>query len=139
MIVIAQIYRGKGERTEWGNYRGINLLRGVGKIYAGILVDRVRRVIGGLIDDEQGSFTAGRGCIDQIFTLKQIGEKSREKKRRVYVGFIDLGKVYDRVNREALWHVLRIYNVGSKLLSRIKNMHVDSLASVRVRGSESLG
>ena len=38
---------------------------------------------GGLIDDEQGSFKAGRGCLDQIFTLKQIGEKAREKKRSV--------------------------------------------------------
>ena len=47
----------------------------VGKIYAGILVDRVRRVTGVLIDDEQGGFRAGRGCVDQTFTLKQMGEK----------------------------------------------------------------
>ena len=48
----------------------------VGKIYAGILVDIVCRVTGGLIDDEQGRFRAGRGCVDQIFTLNQIGEKA---------------------------------------------------------------
>ena len=36
----------------------------VGKIYAGILEDRVRRVTGGLIDDEQWDFIAGRGCVD---------------------------------------------------------------------------
>ena len=35
------------------------------------------RVIGGLIDDEQGGYTEGRGCVDQIFTLKQIGEKAQ--------------------------------------------------------------
>ena len=64
-------------------------------------MDRVRRVTGGLLDDEQG-----RRCLDQIFTLKQISEKEREKKRRVYVGFIDLEKTYNRVNREALWQVL---------------------------------
>ena len=52
----------------------------IGKIYAGILVDRVIRVNGDLIDDGQGSFRAGWGCVDQIFTLKQIGEKAREKK-----------------------------------------------------------
>ena len=33
---------------------------------------------GGLIDDEQGGFREGRGCVDQMFTLKQIGEKARE-------------------------------------------------------------
>ena len=46
--------------------------------------------------------------VNQIFTLKVIGEKAREKKRRVYVCFIDLEKAYDRVNREALWQVLRM-------------------------------
>ena len=46
----------------------------IGKIYAGILVDRVRRVNGGLIDNEQGGFRAGKGCVDQIFILYQIGE-----------------------------------------------------------------
>ena len=59
-----------------------------------------------------GVFRAGRGCVDQIFTLKQIGEKAREKKRTVYVGFIDLEKAYDRVNREALWQALRMNDVG---------------------------
>ena len=46
---------------------------------------------GGLINDEQGGFRAGKGCVDQI------GEKAREKNRRVYVGFIDFEKAYDRV------------------------------------------
>ena len=35
-------------------------------------------------------------------TIKQIGEKVHEKKGKVYVGFMDLEKAYDRVNREAL-------------------------------------
>ena len=49
---------------------------------------------------------ARRGWVDQIFTLKQIGEKALEKKSRMYVGFMDLEKEYDRVNRESLWQVL---------------------------------
>ena len=109
---IVPLYKGKGERTEYNNYRGISLLNVVGKIYAGILVDSVSRVTGDLIDDEQGGIRAGRGCADQIFTLKHIGEKAREKKRRVNVGFIDLEEAYGMVKREALWQVLRMYNVG---------------------------
>ena len=35
-----------------------------GKIYAGILVDRARKVTDCLIHDEQGGFKAGRGCVD---------------------------------------------------------------------------
>ena len=44
----------------------------VGRIYAVILVDRIRRVTGGLIDDEQGGFITGKD-VGKIFTLKQIG------------------------------------------------------------------
>ena len=50
-----------------------------------------------LIDDDQRGFSSGRGCVDEIVTLKQIGEKAREKKRRVNVGFMGLKKAYDRV------------------------------------------
>ena len=40
-----------------------------------------------LDDDEQRDFRSERGWVeDHIFTLKQIGQKAREKKRRVYVG-----------------------------------------------------
>ena len=90
-----------------------------------------------MIEDEQGSFRAGRGFVDQIFTLKQIGEKAREKKCRVYVSFMDLEKAYDRVNREGIWQVLRLYDVGGKLMNDIKSMYVNSLACVRVKGGES--
>ena len=54
------------------------------------------------------------------------------------MGFIDLEKAYDMVNREALWQVLRMYDVGVKLVSGIKSMYVDSSASFRVKGGESV-
>ena len=97
--VIVPLYEGKGEITKCKNCTGIGLPSVVGKIYAEILLDRVRRVTGDFIDDEQGGFRVGKWCVGQIFTLKQIGERAREKKRRVYVGLIYLGKAYDRDNR----------------------------------------
>ena len=46
-------------------------------------------------------------------------------------------KAYNKIKREALWQVLRMYDVGGKLLSGIKSMNVGSLACVRVKGGES--
>ena len=40
--------------------------------------------------------------MDQIFILKQIGEKAREKKHKVYVVFKYWEKGYHRVIREPL-------------------------------------
>ena len=44
----------------------------------------------------------------------------------MYVGFIDLEKANDRVNRKALWQVLRMYDVDGKLLNGIESMYVNS-------------
>ena len=119
-----------GEDGERQDCKRVN----VGKCDGSPSVGRPRK---GLNDDEQGGFIAGRGCVDQISTLKQIGEKVRQKKCRAHVGFINLEKAYDRVNREALWQVLRMYDVWGKLLNGIKSMYVNSLAGVRVKGGES--
>ena len=45
----------------------------------------------GLIDDEQGGFRVGRGCLDQIFTLKHKGEKAFKKKYSAF-GFYRFGE-----------------------------------------------
>ena len=74
----------------------------VGKIYAEILVDKVCRASESLIDDEQGGFKSVWLCVDEILTLRWICEKTREKKGRVHVGFMNLERGYDRVNREAI-------------------------------------
>ena len=39
--------------------------------------------------------------------------------------------------KEALWQVLRMYDVGGTLLNGIKSSYVNSLACVRVKGGES--
>ena len=46
---------------------------------------------------------------------------------------MDLEKAYGRVNRDALWQVLRIFDVGGKLPKGIKSMYVNGLACVRVK------
>ena len=47
-------------------------------------------------------FQSMEGCVDQIFTIKQIVEKYGKKKWSVG-GFYGLGKAYDRVSMETLW------------------------------------
>ena len=53
------LYKGKGVKTECSNYRGISYLSVVGKIYAGILVDRIRKVTEGLMICKEGSDQGG--------------------------------------------------------------------------------
>ena len=72
--MVVPLYKSKGERTECSYYRGISML--VGKIYAGIFVERFHRVTEDKTGYEQGSFRSGKECVDQI-----LGMGRREKDR----------------------------------------------------------
>ncbi len=68
-------YKGKGNREEYNNCRGISLLSVPGKIYGRILNERMMKVTDKSVGDEQGSFQKGR-CLDQIFAVKILVEKT---------------------------------------------------------------
>uniref|UniRef100_UPI003EB93A31 RNA-directed DNA polymerase n=1 Tax=Klebsiella pneumoniae TaxID=573 RepID=UPI003EB93A31 len=107
---------GKGDKYECTSYRGISLLSVVGKVYGRVLIRRVREGTEGVIGDEQCGFRRGRGCTDQIFAVRQVCEKYLAKGKEVFWAFMDLEKAYDRIDREALWTVLRMYGIGGRLL-----------------------
>ncbi len=50
---------------------------------------------------------------------------------------MDLENACDRVDWLALWEVLRIYNVGGKLLSAIKSFYEKASACVKINGETS--
>ena len=43
-----------------------------------------------------------------------------------------LEKAYDRVDRDAMWEVLKLYGIGGKLLKAVKSFYAGSKACVRV-------
>ena len=52
-----------------------------GKVYGRILIERVIENSEGQIEDEQSGLRKGRSCADQIFVLRQVCEKMKEKKK----------------------------------------------------------
>jgi len=135
--IIVPVYKGKGSRNECGNYRGISLLSIAGKVYGKIVTERVQQITECRISEEQGGFRKGRGCVDQIFSLRMTVEKMLTKGKKVYAAFMDLEKAYDRIDWTALWDVLKVYGVGGKLLNGIKAFYKDANACVRVNGEMS--
>ena len=135
--VIVPLYKGKGSKSECNSYRGISMLSVPGKVYGRILTERLMKVTEGKVSEEQGGFRKGKGCVDQIFAIRMIVEEYLAKGRKLYAAFMDLEKAYDRVDREALWNVLRIYGVGGQLLDGIKAFYREASACVRVDGELS--
>jgi len=135
--IMVPIYKGKGCKDECGSYRGISLLSIPGKVYGKIIIERVMDITESRISEEQGGFRKGRGCVDQIFSVRMTAEKYLTKGRKLYVAFMDLEKAYDRVDWNAMWDVLKIYGVGGPLLNGIKAFYKEASACVRVDGEMS--
>ena len=89
------------------------------------------------LEDGQCGFRPGRSTTDQIFTLKQIFEKSWEYGKDLFACFVDLEKAYDRVPRDKLWKVLQEYGVDGQLLRAIKSFYCRPEVCVRVNGKQS--
>ena len=69
------LYKGKGDKWECSNTRVISLLSVVGKLYGRVMIQRVRAGTECAIGDEQCGFRQGRGCMDQLFAVRQVCEK----------------------------------------------------------------
>ena len=59
-------------------------------------MDKISRVTEGQTDDEQRGFKSGRGYVYQILTLKESGEKARQRNQRAYISFLVMEKAYDK-------------------------------------------
>ena len=76
------------------NYRGISLLSLLGKVHAKCRKRKCREIVESKLEDGQCGFRAGRSTMDQIFTLKQIFEKSWENGKDLFACFVDLEEAY---------------------------------------------
>ena len=83
--------------------------------------------------DGHSGFRPRSSTTDQIFTLKQIFDKSWEYGKYLFACFVDLEKAYDRVPRDKLWR----FCVDGQLLRAIKWFYSRPEVYVRVNGKQS--
>jgi hypothetical protein len=115
----------KGNLAECGNWRGITLLSVPSKVLCTIITKRLEPALDKILRKEQCGFRRGRGCIDHIFTLRNIIEQSTEWQRELYVNFIDYEKAFDSLHRDSLWKILRSYGIPEKIISMIKEFYTN--------------
>ena len=57
--------------------------------------------------------------------MRQLCEFFLVTQKDLFWAFLDLGKTFDRVDRDALWQVLRVYGVDRNLLKAVQSFYVD--------------
>jgi len=130
--VILPFYKGKGSRQECKNYRGITLLSVPGKVFAHLLLGRVKSSLLSAWRCEQSVFTPGCSTMDRISTLNTIIQTRREFQQPFWIAYIDLKAAFDSVDRETLWLLLCHLGLPVKIVSLVKALYTNTLSCVRM-------
>jgi len=105
------------------------LLEHAMKVVERIFEDRIRQQID--IDDMQFGFMKGKGTTDAIFIIRQMQEKFRAKGKKLYFGFMDLEKAFDRVLREVIRWAMRKLGIEEWLVSAVMSRYTRAKTVVR--------
>ena len=94
------IIKGKGDAMSCGAYRGVKLRKHAMKIVEKVLERRLQCMV--KVDEMQFGFMPRKGTIDAVFILRRLQEYL-DKGKKLYMCFVDLEKVFDRVPRKVIW------------------------------------
>ena len=83
----------------------------MGKLYGRVLIKRVRVGTDCAMEEEQCGFRQGRGCMDQVFAVRQV-----RKKYLVNVKYVFWA-----------WQMLRVHGVGGKVMKAVQIFYVYSI------------
>ena len=108
----------------------IALISHVSKVMLKILHTRLQQYMNRELPDVQTGFRKGRGSRDQIANILWIIEKAREFQKNIYFCFIDYAKVFDCVDHNKLWKILKEMGIPDHLTCLLRNPYAGQEATV---------
>ena len=127
---IVNLYKGKGDALNRGNYRGLKLIEQVMKVLERLVEGLIRQRVE--IDEMQCGFMSGRGTTDAIFIVRQLQEKHLAANKLLYMAFVDLEKAFDQVPRDVIWWAMHKLGIDEWLVCLVQSMYKDVRTRVRV-------
>ena len=134
--VICPIHK-KGCKMTCSNYRGISLLPSAYKVLSKILSSRLEPLAEAFLSEYQAGFRRQRSTSDQLFSIRQIVQKSYEMNVETHHLFIDFKAAYDSIDREGLWNIMAEFHFPHRMIRLLKATLARVMCSVKVQGSTS--
>lgn len=135
---IIPIYK-NGNKDEISSYRCINLSSCIEKLLTKIMNNRLNCYleINKVIHPSQIGFRKGNSVLDNILLLKELMTIYKNRKRPMYLCFIDLSKAFDSIPKNRLKNKLKTILPDTKLLSAITELIDDKVYKILYNGKES--
>ncbi|XP_065583726.1 uncharacterized protein LOC136042693 [Artemia franciscana] len=75
--------------------------------------------------------------MEQIFTLRQLIEKTREFQQKAYHAFVDFKAAFNSVDRQSLWLILKTTGLPAKYCNLFERLHKGTESCRQVSGRHS--
>ena len=125
------------QNRDCNNHRGVTLLSVPGKVFARVLLNRIRQQLLDHQRPEQSGFTPKRSTVDRILALRVLTERLREFDRNLLAAYIDFKKAFDSVSRDALWRLLELRGIPTQLVHLISALYSGTESVVKYGGTTS--
>ena len=112
-------------------YCTIALISHTSKVRFKILQVILQQYMNRELPDVRAGFRKVRGARDQISSILWIIKKAREFQKNIYFCFIDSAKVFDCVDHNKLWKILKEMGIPDQLTCLLRNLYAGQEATVR--------
>ena len=103
----------------------------VSKVKLEILQVRLQRYVNQELPAVQAGFRKCRGTRDPIANIHWIIENAREFQKNIYFCFLDYSNVFDCVDHNKLWKILKETGIPDHLICLLRNLYAGQEAIVR--------
>lgn len=132
--IITLIYKQKGDRNQMKNYRPISLLNVDYKILTRIFANRLKQVIGSIINENQTCCVPNRDISDTISSIRDIIDYCSIENIECYIMKIDQEKAFDKIDHQYILEVVRKFGFGENFVKWISIFYKDIISSVKCNG-----
>ncbi|GKV32614.1 hypothetical protein SLEP1_g41208 [Rubroshorea leprosula] len=116
-------------------YRPISLIGGIYKILAKLLANRLKKVLEGIVGEQQMAFLSGRQLMDGVVIANEVIDEVKKKRKEAFLFKIDLEKAYDKVSWRFLDFMMQKSGFSNTWREWIMECLRSSMVSVLVNGS----
>ena len=95
-----------------------------------ILQARLQQYVNHELPDVQTGFKKGRGTRHQIANIRWMIKKAREFQKNIYFCFMNYTKVFDCVDHNKLWKILKEMAIPDHLTRLLRNLYAGQEATV---------
>lgn len=138
---VIPLWKNKHPKLNKNNWRGVVLLSVGSKLLARIVASRIQAFTESIMDEEQQGFRRNRSVDDVLQISRRLAEEISLAKgipdQTIHLTLYDIEKAYPRINREALWEIMKRKGIPTGFIQICQGLHNHTLFHVRVSGATS--